>query len=366
MTSTKYHYLPEDTQKELKVIAETLVSPGKGILAVDESNATMARRLKEISVENTEENRRQYRKLLFSTESLGEFISGAILFHETLFQKGDEDDTLLLDILRQQRIIPGIKVDKGVVPLYGTENECTTQGLDDLGPRCEQYKKAGCHFAKWRCVLRIGPKTPSELAIKANADVLARYASICQAYRLVPIIEPEVLPDGNHSILCCQKATEKVLAAVFKSMSDYDVFMEGSILKINMVTPGQTCKFRASPEEIAEATLTTLKRTVPASVAGIMFLSGGQSEEDATINLNAINRCEGLKPWPLSFSYGRALQASALHAWSGNPHNALTAQKELIIRAKANADAALGCYNKSDDQPEGVEAQTLFISNNEY
>lgn len=362
---TNYHFLPEETQKELKIIADTLVSAGKGILAADESVATVGRRFKEIGVENTEENRRFYRQLLFSTENLADSISGVIMFHETVFQKGDGEKTFLIDLLRERKIIPGIKVDKGVVPLYGTEDECTTQGLDDLGPRCEQYKKLGCHFAKWRCVLKIGPNTPSEQAIHENANVLARYASVCQAYRIVPIIEPEVLPDGHHNILRCQKVTEKVLAAVYKACSDHNVFLEGTILKSNMVTPGQSCKMRASPEEIGEATLITMQRTVPVSVSGIVFLSGGQTEEESTVNLNAINQCQGFKPWPLSFSFGRALQASALSAWRGLPENVALAQGELSTRVKANADASVGVYERSDLQGT-AEDKNLFVANNEY
>ncbi|XP_046680892.1 fructose-bisphosphate aldolase-like [Homalodisca vitripennis] len=367
MASSNYHFLPEETQKELKIIADAIVAHGKGILAADESTATMGRRLLDIGVENSEEMRRQYRQLLFSTENLGNSISGVILFHETLFQKADAEETLLVDLLRQRKIIPGIKVDKGVVPLYGTEDECTTQGLDDLGPRCEQYKKLGCHFAKWRCVLKIGPHTPSQLAIQENANVLARYASICQAYRIVPMVEPEVLPDGSHNIMECQKVTEKVLAAVFKALNDHHVFLEGTILKVNMVTPGQACKMlRALPEEIGEATLLTMQRTVPVSVAGIMFLSGGQSEEEATVNLNAINQSNGFKPWPLTFSYGRALQASVLQAWRGSAENKGLAQEELIKRANANRAAALGEYHKTEDEETTAGKQDLFVPDNEY
>ncbi|XP_054290077.1 fructose-bisphosphate aldolase-like [Macrosteles quadrilineatus] len=363
--STIYHYLPDETQKELRIITKTLLAPGKGILAADESVSSIGRKLKDINLENSEENRRKYRKLLFSTENLGEYISGVVCFHETLFQKADDEETLLIDLLREKRIIPGIKVDKGVVPLYGTEDECTTQGIDDLGPRCEQYKKIGCHFAKWRCVFKIGQRTPSDLAIRENANTIARYASVCQAYRIVPIIEPEILADGNHTLLRCQKVTEKVLSAVFKALSDHDVFLEGLILKTNMITQGQMSKDKFSPEEIAEATTVTLQRTVPPIVAGIAFLSGGQYQDEATINLNAINKFANqtslCKPWPLTFCYGRALQTSVLQVWGGNEHKVVQAQEELMIRAKANAEASLGQYIRSSqtEDQQGEEPETV-------
>lgn len=339
-TSTNYHYLPEETQKELKIIASTLVIKGKGILTADESIATMGRRLKEIGIENSDESRRQFRQLLFSTDNLEEYISGVILYHETLYQKSEEADIYLIDLLKEKRIVPGIKVDKGVVPLYGTEDECVTQGLDDLGPRCEQYKKLGCHFAKMRCVFKIGLLTPSEQAIDENSFVLARFASVCQAYRMVPVLEPEVLPDGNHNILKCQRVTEKVLYRVYRALNDHNVFLEGTLLKPNMVSPGQQCKIRATPEEIGEATFLTLQRTVPAAVAGIAFLSGGLSEEEATQNLRAINQTLGVKPWPLTFNFGRALQTKPLLAWSGRPEHVESAKEELLNLAKAYGEAA--------------------------
>lgn len=366
MASTNYHYLPEETQQELKFISDSLLTNGKGILSADECPATIGRRFKSIELENNEENRNNYRHLLFSTDNLEEFITGVILHNETIFQKYEDDGTMLIDVLRQKKIIPGIKVDRGVVPLYGSINECTTQGLDDLGPRCQQYKKVGCHFAKFRNVFRIGQLTPSEMAVHDNTYVLARFASVCQAYRMVPIVEAEVLPDGNHNILYCQKVTEKILSELFKSLNDYNIFLEGMILKTNMVTPGYSCKISASPEEIAEATITTLRRSVPASVSGILFLSGGQSEEQTTRNLNAIANTEILKPWPLSFNFGRALQASALITWGGIADNKSSAQEELLRRCKANAEACLGKYEAIDSDKENVLNQNLFIESYEY
>lgn len=339
-----FDYPPPALQKELKCIAEALCGNGKGLLAADESVSTMGKRLNDIKVENHEDFRRLYRQLLFSTDNaLADSISGVILFHETLYQK-DDDGNLLVDLLRKKCIIPGIKVDCGVVPLAGTDNETTTQGLDNLAARCAQYKKDGCEFAKWRCVLKIGKNTPSTQAINENANVLARYASICQSQRIVPIVEPEILPDGEHDIERCQKVTETVLAATFKALNDHHVYLEGILLKPNMVTPGQSSKKTATSDEIAAATVTALMRTVPPAVPGIMFLSGGQTEEEATVNLNAINSVDMKKPWKLSFSYGRALQASVLRAWEGKSENVAKAQEELLKRASANKQAALGEY----------------------
>ncbi|XP_028043200.1 fructose-bisphosphate aldolase isoform X3 [Bombyx mandarina] len=342
--STYFQYPTPELQEELKKIAQAIVAPAKGILAADESTGTMGKRLQDIGVENTEENRRRYRQLLFSSDAvLSENISGVILFHETLYQKAD-DGTPLVSLLEKKGIIPGIKVDKGVVPLFGSEDECTTQGLDDLAQRCAQYKKDGCHFAKWRCVLKIGRNTPSYQAIQENANVLARYASICQSQRIVPIVEPEVLPDGEHDLDRAQKVTEVVLAAVYKALNDHHVYLEGTLLKPNMVTAGQSCKKTYTPNDVARATVTALLRTVPAAVPGVTFLSGGQSEEEASVHLNAINAVDLKRPWVLTFSYGRALQASVLRAWGGKTENILAGQQELIKRAKANGLAAVGKY----------------------
>lgn len=363
--TTYFSYPSPALQEELAKIANAIVAPGKGILAADESTATIGKRFTDIGVENTEDNRRLYRQLLFTSDQVvAENISGVILFHETLYQKAD-DGTPFAEILKQKGIIPGIKVDKGVVPLMGSEDECTTQGLDDLAQRCAQYKKDGCHFAKWRCVLKIKRNTPSYQAILENANVLARYASICQANRIVPIVEPEVLPDGEHDLDRAQKVTETVLAAVYKALNDHHVYLEGTLLKPNMVTAGQSCPTKYTAADIACATVTALNRTVPAAVAGITFLSGGQSEEEASINLDAINKFNGKKPWPLTFSYGRALQASVLRAWGGKPDNVKAAQDELIKRAKANGMAAQGQYQAGSVVGQAAD-QGLFIKDHNY
>lgn len=362
--TTYFNYPSKELQDELRRIAQAIVAPGKGILAADESVGTMGSRLKDIGCENNDDLRRQYRQLLFSTDNkLAENISGVILFHETLYQKAD-DGTPFVDILKKKGIIPGIKVDKGVVDLMGSEGECTTQGLDDLAARCAQYKKDGCDFAKWRCVLKIGKNTPSYQAILENANVLARYASICQSQRIVPIVEPEILPDGDHDIDRSQKVTETVLAAVYKALNDHHVYLEGTLLKPNMVTPGQKAK-KVSPQEVALATVTALRRTVPAAVTGVTFLSGGQSEEEASVHLNLINQVPLLKPWALTFSYGRALQASVLRAWGGKKENIAAGQAELMKRAKANGDAALGKYAAGSVVGAGADA-TLFVANHAY
>jgi fructose-bisphosphate aldolase class I len=293
--TTYFEYPSVELQNELSKIANAMVADGKGLLAADESVSTMGKRLQDIGVENTEDNRRAYRQLLFTAdEPLNDRISGVILFHETLYQKTDEG-VPFVEILKNRCIIPGIKVDMGVVNLFGSEGETTTQGLDDLAQRCAQYKKDGCHFAKWRSVLKIGKNIPSYQAILENANVLARYASICQANRIVPIVEPEVLCDGEHDIDRCQKVTETVLAAVYKALNDHHVYLEGTILKPNMVTPGQSACKKATADEIAKATVTALQRTVPPAVPGVMFLSGGQTEEEASVNLDAINKYTGKK-----------------------------------------------------------------------
>lgn len=348
--TTYFNYPSEDVQKELIAIAKSIVAPGKGILAADESTGTCGKRFDGIGVENTEENRRVYRQLLFkSSPDMSKHISGVILFHETLYQKAD-DGTPLVKVLQDQGIIPGIKVDKGVVDLMGSEGpETTTQGLDDLAKRCEQYKKDGCQFAKWRSVLKIGKNTPSYQAILENANVLARYASICQSQRIVPIVEPEILPDGDHDLERSQKVTETVLAAVYKALNDHHVFIEGTLLKPNMVTAGQSCPKKFNAQQIAKATATALSRTVPPAMPGVVFLSGGQSEEEASVNLDAINKFQGVpKPWKLTFSYGRALQASALKAWQGKTEQIPAGQAEFMKRAMANALACEGQYRAGE------------------
>merc|ERR1712183_202199 len=339
-----------------------IVAPGKGILAADESTGTMGKRLALCGLENTEENRRKYRQLLFTSDKTRiQPISGVILFHKTLYQKAD-DGTPFIDLIRERGIIPWIKVDKGVKPLFGSEGEGTTQGLDDLDKRCQQYKADGCQFAKWRSVLTIGTNTPSYQAIMENANVLARYASICQAAGLVPIVEPEVLCDGDHSLDRCQKVTETVLAAVYKALNDHHVYLEGTLLKPTMVTPGQSCPQQATPEQIGRATVTALSRTVPPAVPGIVFLSGGQSEMQSTANLNAINKFNGPKPWRLSFSFGRALQASAIKAWNGS--DVAAGQDQLIRRAAYNGAASVGQY--SGEESDSAASASLFVKAHAY
>ncbi|CAL8076452.1 unnamed protein product [Calicophoron daubneyi] len=357
-------YLPEDKQKELRDIANAIVAPGKGILAADESVPTLGKRFKSINLENTEDNRRAYRELLFSCDpSLAKNISGVILFHETLFQK-TEDGTPLVRLLQDRGIIPGIKVDKGVVPLAGTVDEVTTQGLDCLGERCSQYKKLGCHFAKWRCVLKISEGTPSFSAMAENANVLARYAVICQQNGIVPIVEPEVLPDGDHDLYTAMRVTEEVLSFTYKALADHHVYLEGTLLKPNMVTAGQSHSEKYSIEQNAAATVQALQRTVPPAVPGIVFLSGGMSEADATRNLNAINTYPGPKPWALSFSFGRALQASVIQTWDGKKSNVAAAQQELLKLAQANGAAAVGKFEGNLETAAG--GQSLFVANHTY
>eukprot|EP00066_Takifugu_rubripes_P004900 XP_003968582.1 PREDICTED: fructose-bisphosphate aldolase C [Takifugu rubripes] len=341
--------LSEAQKRELHETALRIVSPGKGILAADESVGSMGKRLAQVGVENTEENRRQFRQILISADDrINSCLGGVIFFHETLYQYSD-NGVSFVKMIRDRDVLVGIKVDKGVVPLAGTAGETTTQGLDGLSERCAQYKKDGASFAKWRCVLKISDTNPSRLAIMANANVLARYCSICQQHGIVPIIEPEVLPDGDHDLKRGQYVTEKVLAAVYKAMSDHHVYLEGTLLKPNMVTAGHSCSIKYSPEEVAMATVTALRRTVPPAVSGIAFLSGGQSEEEASIHLNAINNCPLATPWVLTFSFGRALQASALRAWRGHKENEKAAAEQFVERAEANSLACQGKYSSGDD-----------------
>uniref|UniRef100_V9KW23 Fructose-bisphosphate aldolase n=1 Tax=Callorhinchus milii TaxID=7868 RepID=V9KW23_CALMI len=361
----QYPALTTEQKKELADIALRIVAPGKGILAADESTGSMAKRMTSIGVDNSEENRRYYRQMLFTaTEEVKQHIGGVIFFHETLYQKTDSGVTFV-QFVKGKGVVAGIKVDLGVVPLAGTNGETTTQGLDGLSERCAQYKKDGADFAKWRCVLKITDTTPSQLAIMENTNVLARYASICQHNGIVPIVEPEILPDGTHDLKRCQYVTEKVLAAMYKALSDHHVYLEGTLLKPNMVTAGHACPTKYANEEIAMATVTALRRTVPPAVPGITFLSGGQSEEEATINLNAINACPLRKPWALTFSYGRALQASALKAWSGKKENTKAAEAEYIKRAQGNGLAAVGKY-VSSGKGGAAAGQSLFVADHAY
>lgn len=354
--------LDQEICKELVENANKIASPGRGILAADESTGTIGKRFDSVKVENNEENRAFYRGLLFSTKGLGEYISGAILFEETLYQK-DPSGKLMTELLAENNILPGIKVDKGLVDLWGTDGEKSTQGLDGLAQRCAEYYKAGARFAKWRCVLNIdGDTKPSDVSIKETAWALGRYASICQANRLVPIVEPEIMNDGTHDIHRCAEATERVLAECFKALADQHVLLEGCLLKPNMVTPGAEGP-ASTNAEIGYLTVRTLQRTVPPALVGVMFLSGGQAEEDASLNLNVMNAIEGRKPWKLSFSYGRALQATVLKTWGGNPANKDAAQAALLSRAKANSEAQLGTYAGSKD---GAGKESLYVKGYVY
>ncbi|KAH7421215.1 hypothetical protein KP509_13G046200 [Ceratopteris richardii] len=313
-------------------------------------------------MENVEDNRQALRELLFTAPDCLQYLSGVILFEETLYQQASNGKSFV-EVLKEGGVIPGIKVDKGTVDLAGTDEETTTQGLDGLGARCDQYYRMGCRFAKWRAVLKIGENLPSPLAIQENAYGLARYASICQQSGLVPIVEPEILVDGEHDIEKCAAITEVVLAACYKALSDHHVLLEGTLLKPNMVTPGSKAP-KVSPEVIAKYTVRTLQRTVPPAVPGIMFLSGGQSEEEATLNLNAMNQLDTKKPWTLSFSFGRALQASTLKIWSGKKANVAAAQANFLARCKANSDATLGKY-AGDAKGAGAD-ESLHVANYKY
>lgn len=329
-------------QEQLQATIELLVQKGKGILAADESSPTIAKRFDSIGVESTEENRRRYRSLILETQNLGDYISGIILFEETLGQRAD-DGTLLPELSTRQGIVPGIKVDKGKGPLANAPGDEITQGLDGLVQRLEGYKAQGARFAKWRNVYHIADHNPSRLAIDANAEMLARYAAICQTQGIVPIVEPEVLIDGDHPIERCAEVSEAVLHALFHALHRHRVVLEHTLLKPSMVTPGKSHGTQARPETVAEQTVRILRRTVPAALPSINFLSGGQTPAEATANLNAMN-CLAPQPWELSFSYGRALQQPALQAWCGNPENVAAAQAALYQRAQLNGAARRGEY----------------------
>lgn len=327
---------------ELEATINDMVQKGRGVLAADESAPTIAKRFKAIDAESTEENRRAWRSLLATTPGLGEYISGVILFEETLAQVTDDGKTIP-EAAWLQAIVPGIKVDKGKIPLALSAGDLITQGLDGLADRLRTYKQQGARFAKWREVYAIEARVPSQHGIEANAEMLARYAAVCQAEGLVPIVEPEVLMDGVHDIDRHAEVTEAVQTAVFDALRRHHVVLELMILKPNMVLPGKDCR-RAEPDEVAAATIKILKRTVPAAVPSINFLSGGQGPEEATANLNAINQLAADAPWHLTISYGRALQQPALQAWAGSKENIAAAQTALHKRARLNHLAMLGEY----------------------
>jgi fructose-bisphosphate aldolase class I len=339
--------------EQLQSTAEALVADGKGILAADESTGTIKKRLDSIGVESTEETRRAYRELLFTTEGAEEFISGVIMFDETIRQSAS-DGTPFPKLLESKGIIPGIKVDEGAKPLALAHGETITEGLDGLRGRLEEYRELGARFAKWRATYSIADDKPTEYCVWTNAHALARYAALCQEAGLVPIVEPEVLQDGTHTIEQSRKATGRVLQAVYTELHDQRVDFRGTLLKPNMVLSGYEASDRASVDEVADVTLECFYKHVPAAVPGIVFLSGGQSDEDATTHLNAMN-ARGKHPWQLSFSYGRALQAPALKAWGGKEENVEAAQRAYYHRAKMNSAARTGMYAPEMEQ-EAVPA----------
>ena len=344
-------------KETLRETARKLATPGKGILAVDESTNTCGKRLASIGVENTEENRQAYRGMLFTTKGLGNYISGAILFEETLFQDHADGESMVAK-LEKQGIVPGIKVDKGLKPLVGgLEHETYCSGLDGLTERASDYYARGARFAKWRAVLQITADGPSDLAIRENAWGLARYARSVQEAGLVPIIEPEILMDGDHDILTTSEIQEKIIKEVYSACQQNGVYLEGTLLKPSMTVPGADYEGKSDPKSVALATVTTLLRSVPAAVPGIVFLSGGLSEEEASLYLNEMNLLAADKPWNLSFSYGRALQHSALRAWGGS--NEAEGQKFVLARAQANSEASKGLYVLGS-QPSSDEK--LFVA----
>jgi fructose-bisphosphate aldolase class I len=331
---------------ELVAVANAMVAEGKGILAIDESTGTCKKRFDSIGVECTEQNRRDYRGMLLSTPGLGDHISGAILFDETLRQSG-ADGTSFVQLMTEAGILPGIKVDTGAHSLAGHPDEKVTEGLDGLRGRLNEYYSIGARFAKWRAVITIGENIPTSACVEANTHALARYAALCQEAGLVPIVEPEVLMDGSHSLDECYAVSEATLRSLFEQLYEQNVLLEGTILKASMVISGADAENRAGVREVADATVQCLLNSVPAALSGVVFLSGGQSEEEATAHLDAMNRIGGL-PWPLSFSYGRALQAPSLKIWGEDPAaNVAAAQRKLAHRAKMNGLATTANYDQA-------------------
>jgi len=333
-------------QQELEQTAQEMVAEGKGLLAADESNSTMTKRLEAVDVESTEDSRRSFRELMFTTEGAEEHISGVIMYDETIRQSSS-DGTPFPELLAGRGMIPGIKVDTGAKPLAGSPEEKVTEGLDGLRERLEEYRELGARFAKWRGVIAIGDGLPSSYCIHVNAHALARYAALCQEAGIVPIVEPEVLMDGDHSIDLSEKATDDTLRAVFAELALQRVSLEGMVLKPNMVLSGYDSdpESKAGVEEVAQRTLALFKRVVPAAVTGVLFLSGGQSDEEASAHLSAMNNIGGV-PWELSFSYGRALQGAPLEAWSGEESNVEDAQTVYAHRARCNGEARFGRYTE--------------------
>jgi len=341
------------TTPSIEETAQALVAAGKGILAADESLSTIGKRFGPLGIPSTAETRRAYREMLFATPGLSQFISGVILFDETIRQAGDTGR--LAEMLSRTGIMPGIKVDTGAKPLASCPGETVTEGLDGLRERFQEYRALGARFAKWRGVIHVGDHLPSDTCVEANAHALGRYAALCQEQGLVPIVEPEVLMDGPHTLARAGDVTSLVLDRVFHELHVQRVLLEGILLKPNMVVPGAECPEQASVTEVATATLRVLRRHVPAAVPGIVFLSGGQDERHATAHLNAMNTDSGPRPWRLSFSYGRALQDSAIKAWGGRPAGVQAGQRALYYRARCNGAASLGSYLESMER-EGQEA----------
>lgn len=331
--------------QDLADIARQMVAPGKGIIAVDESNKTIKKRFDGVGIECTEDTRRAYREMLLTTPNLGDHISGAILFDETLRQS-TKDGRRFVDVMQAAGVLPGIKVDMGPVGLAGFPGEVVTEGLDGLRTRLKEYVALGAKFAKWRAVITIGEEMPSAACIDANCHALARYAALCQEAGIVPMVEPEILMEGDHEIEICYDVTEATLRSLYNALYEHNVVLEGTILKASMVIAGKDCEEQADAEEVAEATLMCLRAAVPASVPGIVFLSGGQSDAAATEHLNVMNQM-GPHPWPLSFSYGRAMQSAALKLWAKDiVGNVAAAQQTVAMRARENGMAALGKWSK--------------------
>lgn len=337
------------TNNALEQVASALVADGKGILAADESVATLTKRFEALRIPSTEQSRRQYREMLFTTPGVAAFISGVILYDETIRQKSSTG-MLLAQVLERQGIVPGIKVDTGVRPLAGAPGEFVTEGLDGLRDRLAEYRGMGARFAKWRAVIGISDVLPSARCVAANAHALARYAALCQEVGLVPIVEPEVLMEGAHTIERCDEVTSGVLSAVFAQLLEQRVSLEAMLLKPNMVIAGKDCPRPASVPEVATATLRCLRQRVPAAVPGIVFLSGGQNDRVATAHLNAINRLPEAKPWKITFSYGRALQDRALAQWSGRDESISSGQQALSHRAHCNRAASLGTFTEEMEE----------------
>ena len=336
-------------KSHLEQTALALVAPGRGILAADETVPTLTKRFDALTIPSTPTTRRDYRQLLMTAPGVAQFISGVILQDETIRQQA-ADGTPLVAMCRQLGILPGIKVDLGAKPLAGWPEERVTEGLDGLRERLAEYRELGARFTKWRAVFGVSDRLPTAACRAANAHALGRYAALCQEQELVPIVEPEVLMDGSHTIERCEEVTGQVLQAVFATLDEQGVLLEGMLLKPNMVVPGTGCPIQASVQEVAEATLRCLRRHVPPAVPGVVFLSGGQNDVLATRHLNAINQLEGPRPWSLTFSFGRALQDAALHVWGGKAENLAAAEQALYHRARCNSLAASGAYTEVEEE----------------